>query len=113
MQVAIIQHFSKQQSEYTMHVSWLLGIKTFLSGMTIPANVSVLYNRSYAEIRDLYARAQLVVIVSKDEQVADGSDCSGQTVILDALAAGRRLLQRIAHGSSTTLFPIRPCCGCT
>lgn len=68
------------------------GHKNIPPGMEIPSNVSVLYNRSYTEIRDLYARAQLVVIVSKDEQVPDGSDCSGQTVILDALAAGKTVI---------------------
>lgn len=60
--------------------------------MPVPANVSVLYNRSLAEIRDIYARAYLVVIASKDVTVTDGSDCSGQTVILDACAAGKAVI---------------------
>jgi len=60
--------------------------------MPVPTNVSVLYNRPLVEVRDLYARARLAVIVSKDASVPDGSDCSGQTVILDALAAGKAVI---------------------
>ena len=62
------------------------------SGMPVPANVSVHYDRSLAELRDLYARARLVVVASKDASRADGSDCSGQTVILDALAVGKAVI---------------------
>lgn len=68
------------------------GHKNIPSGMKIPANVSVLYDRSYTEIRDLYKRARLVVIASKDKNIPDGSDCSGQTVILEALAAGKAVI---------------------
>lgn len=66
--------------------------KNISSHTPIPANISVLYNRSLVEIRDLYARARLVVIASKDSGVPEGSDCSGQTVILDALAAGKAVI---------------------
>lgn len=58
----------------------------------VPANVSVLYNQSLVEIRNLYVRARMVVVVSKDVSVPEGSDCSGQTVILDALAAGKPVI---------------------
>lgn len=68
------------------------GHKNVPLDMPIPANVSVLYNRSLAEVRDLYARAWLVVVPSKDASVSDGSDCSGQTVVLDALAAGKAVI---------------------
>ncbi len=60
--------------------------------MPVPANVSVLYDRNYTEIRDLYARARLMVIASKSTDMPDGSDCSGQTVIMDALAAGKAVI---------------------
>lgn len=66
--------------------------KNIPPGMPIPANISVLYDRSYVELRDLYERARLVVIASKDGRTLDGSDCSGQTVILDALAAGKAVI---------------------
>lgn len=68
------------------------GRKNIPSGMPIPTNVTMLYDRSLADIRDAYARARLVVVASKDSAVPDGSDCSGQTVILDALAAGKAVI---------------------
>lgn len=68
------------------------GHKNIPPDMPVPANVSVLHNRSLAEIRDLYTRARLVVVASKDASMSDGSDCSGQTVILDALAAGKTVI---------------------
>lgn len=58
----------------------------------VPENISVLYDKSLTEIRDLYKRARIVVIVSKDSKIPEGSDCSGQTVILDALAAGKAVI---------------------
>lgn len=66
--------------------------KNIPSDRPIPANISVLYNQSLAEVRTLYECARIVVIVSKDAHVPDGSDCSGQTVILDALAAGKAVI---------------------
>lgn len=66
--------------------------KNIPSDRPIPANVSVQYHRSLAEIRKLYARACLVVVPSRDSLVPDGSDCSGQTVIMDALAAGKAVI---------------------
>ena len=66
--------------------------KNIPSGMPVPANISVLYDRSYIELRNLYERARLVVIASKDVHTVDGSDCSGQTIILDACAAGKAVI---------------------
>lgn len=68
------------------------GRKNIPPDAVIPANVSVLYDRSLKEVRELYARARLVVIASKDASIPDGSDCSGQTVILDALAAEKAVI---------------------
>ncbi|OGG80232.1 hypothetical protein A3J11_00950 [Candidatus Kaiserbacteria bacterium RIFCSPLOWO2_02_FULL_55_12] len=68
------------------------GHKNISPDMPVPAHVSVRYDRPLAEVRDLYARARLVVVVSKDTDVPDGSDCSGQTVILDALAASKAVI---------------------
>ncbi len=58
----------------------------------LPENVTVHYNLPAREVRALYERARLVVIASKEGSVPEGSDCSGQTVILDALAAGRPVI---------------------
>jgi glycosyltransferase involved in cell wall biosynthesis len=60
--------------------------------MSVPANVSVLYNQSLSEVREAYKRARLVVLVSKGDQTLEGSDCSGQTAILDALAAEKAVI---------------------
>lgn len=68
------------------------GHKNIPPDMSVPKNVSLLYDQSLVTIRNLYARARLVVVVSKDSSVPDGSDCSGQTVILDALAAGKEVI---------------------
>lgn len=59
---------------------------------SLPPNVSVQYNLPLTEIRNLYARARIVVITLKDADIPDGSDCSGQTVILDAMAAGKPVI---------------------
>ena len=80
-------------AEHTNHKFVVVaGHKNISQDMPVPKNVSVLYDRSLAEIRELYARARLVVVVSKDISVPDGSDCSGQTVILDALAACKAVI---------------------
>lgn len=66
--------------------------KNISPNQSIPSNVSVLYDKNLVEIRDLYRRAKMIVIVSKDSVLPEGSDCSGQTVILDALAAGKTVV---------------------
>ncbi len=72
--------------------SVIAGRSNIPSDMFIPANVSVCYDRNYLEVRDLYAHARFVVVASKDVRARDGSDCSGQTVVLDALAAGKTVI---------------------
>lgn len=57
--------------------------------MPLPENVTVHYSLSARDVRDLYSQAGLVVVASKAEDESVGSDCSGQTVVLDALAAGK------------------------
>jgi glycosyltransferase involved in cell wall biosynthesis len=44
---------------------------------------------SYAELRDLYAGAACVVVPTRHESFPYGADCSGQTVLLDAMASAR------------------------
>lgn len=61
-------------------------------GTAIPPNVTVRYDAGVLDVRSLYARAKLVAVVSKDFDRSDGSDCSGQTVILEALAAGKAVV---------------------
>ncbi|OYV63108.1 MAG: hypothetical protein B7X03_03130 [Parcubacteria group bacterium 21-58-10] len=63
--------------------------KNLSADTPLPPNVSMRYDLPLTEVRDLYARAKMVVVVSKEEDAPEGSDCSGQTVILDAMAAGK------------------------
>ena len=79
--------------------------KNIPTGVIIPANVTVLYERSCIEIRDLFKRAKLVVITSKDVSMPEGSDCSGQTVILDALAAGKAVIATRRHWITDYFIP--------
>jgi len=58
----------------------------------IPKNVTVLYDKKLTEVRTLYARARIIIVVSKDIYIPDGSDCSGQTVVLEALAMGKPVI---------------------
>jgi glycosyltransferase involved in cell wall biosynthesis len=54
----------------------------------VPPNVEVRLGVTFAELRDLYARASAVVISVHPDGYPHGSDCSGQTVLLDAMAMG-------------------------
>lgn len=54
----------------------------------IPTNVIIKYDVGIQELRELYYRAQLMLLVTHDDSFGDGSDCSGQTVLLDAMASG-------------------------
>ena len=65
------------------------GDKNIFKDILIPPNVTLYYNKSATQVKDLYQHARMVVVASKDVSVLDGSDCSGQTVILDSLAARR------------------------
>ena len=56
---------------------------------TIPPNVSLRLDVSYTELRELYERAACVVVPVHPDGYPYGSDCSGQTVLLDAMATGR------------------------
>ena len=57
-------------------------------GTAIPENVTLSYNLPLEELRDAYARARLFVVASLPEGTEAGTDCSGQTVILEAMAVG-------------------------
>lgn len=60
-----------------------------LTGITdIPPNVSVVYDAPLSEVRGLYYRARLMLLITHNDSFGDGSDCSGQTVLLDAMASG-------------------------
>jgi len=63
----------------------------------IQKNVKIIYDVDYLELRNYYQGAKIVVVSSKDEKKYikhkfGSSDCSGQTVILDAMACGKQVI---------------------
>jgi glycosyltransferase involved in cell wall biosynthesis len=60
-----------------------------LTGVSLPSNVRVQLDLSYGELRRLYAGASCVVIPTRSDAYPYGADCSGHTVLLEAMAAGR------------------------
>lgn len=55
---------------------------------SIPSNVRVQYDLSPSELRTKYQTARMIVISTHDDTSTLGADCSGQTVLLDAMASG-------------------------
>jgi glycosyltransferase involved in cell wall biosynthesis len=54
----------------------------------IPPNVKIFYDLPPAELQKKYRTAKLALIITHNDSHLDGADCSGQTVLLDALASG-------------------------
>jgi glycosyltransferase involved in cell wall biosynthesis len=54
----------------------------------IPANVKIYYDLNPEELKKKYQSAQLLLLITHSDSFADGSDCSGQTVLLDACVNG-------------------------
>ncbi len=54
----------------------------------IPSNVVVYFDLTPLELREKYRTASILLLVTHDDSFDDGSDCSGQTVLLDAMASG-------------------------
>lgn len=61
--------------------------KNIPQGVEIPSNVEIRYNVDADGIRALYRGAACVVILLKGDTATEGSDCTGQTVMLEALSA--------------------------
>jgi glycosyltransferase involved in cell wall biosynthesis len=60
-----------------------------LTDVQLPANVRVHLDVPYDELRRLYAGASCVVVPTRSESHPYGADCSGHTVLLEAMASGR------------------------
>jgi glycosyltransferase involved in cell wall biosynthesis len=60
-----------------------------LRDVKLPRNVDVRLDVSYLELRELYAGAACVVVPTRAESYPYGADCSGHTVLLEAMAVGR------------------------
>lgn len=76
----------------------------------LPPNVTVRYEVPLAQLREAYARAKIIVVVSLPEESAAGADCSGQIVILEALAMGRAVIATSRAWLSEYLEPGQDFC---
>jgi glycosyltransferase involved in cell wall biosynthesis len=84
-----------------------------LAGLELPRNVEVRLDVSYPALRDLYAGAQAIVVPTRRAEYRYGADCSGQTVLLDAMATGRPIVlterptlgEYVARGESALTVP--------
>lgn len=79
----------------------------------IPENVEIRYDVDYLTLKKLYEGARFVIVPSRRENYLDGSDCSGQTVILDAMSAGKPVIATyrswmddyLSHGNDCIIIP--------
>jgi glycosyltransferase involved in cell wall biosynthesis len=61
--------------------------KNIPKGLSAPANVDIRYNIDIQGVKALYRDARLTCLILKGEDTTEGSDCTGQTVIYEALGA--------------------------
>lgn len=54
----------------------------------LPSNVKVFYDLPPADIYQKYRLAKLALIITHNDDYSDGADCSGQTVLLEAMSYG-------------------------
>jgi glycosyltransferase involved in cell wall biosynthesis len=66
--------------------------RNFKNISTMPKNVSVLSGVPFLDLLELYKKATIVVIPTKGEDYLGSSDCSGQYVLLDSMAAGKAII---------------------
>jgi len=79
-------------SKVDMPITIVASRKNIPRGARISSNVTILYDLPLEDLRDMYARARFGVVVSFSDETTLGSDCSGQTVILETLAMGRAVI---------------------
>lgn len=54
----------------------------------VPPNVKIFIDLPFAELHKKYQEAELLLLLTHDDSFQNGADCSGQTVLLDAMANG-------------------------
>ncbi len=54
----------------------------------IPSNVEIFHDTPFDDLNQMYKSAGAVVITTQDDRPEFGSNCSGQTALLDAMASG-------------------------
>jgi len=63
--------------------------KRNLAGITsVPENVSIFFDISPDDLYKKYQEAHALLMITHGDEHPDGSDCSGQTVLLEAMANG-------------------------
>ena len=63
--------------------------KRNLAGITdVPENVNIFFDISPDALYKKYQEARVLLMITHDDTYQDGSDCSGQTVLLEAMANG-------------------------
>lgn len=97
-----------------------LGVRTTIvasarnvAGVGVPSHVEVELDVDPERLRDLYASASCVVVPTRSHEFDHGADCSGQTVLLDAMAMGRptvitrrsTLAEYVDEGETALLVP--------
>jgi glycosyltransferase involved in cell wall biosynthesis len=63
-----------------------------LKNIILPSNVTVLGFVPFLDLLELYKKALFIVVSTKSESHLDASDCSGQYVLLDAMAMGKAVI---------------------
>lgn len=58
-----------------------------VEGLEIPSNVKMIYGLSINELKEEYQYAKMLLLITHSDEYSDGSDCSGQTVLLDAMSS--------------------------
>jgi glycosyltransferase involved in cell wall biosynthesis len=66
--------------------------RNFKNIAELPKNTEVISNVPFPDLLELYKKALFVVIPTKSEKYLGSSDCSGQYVLLDAMAAGKAII---------------------
>ncbi len=54
----------------------------------IPQNVKVFIDLPFSQLHKKYQEAEMMLLLTHDDSFQNGADCSGQTVLLDAMANG-------------------------
>lgn len=55
---------------------------------SVPQNVTIFFDLPIGQVREKYREAAALLLITHADGYVDGSDCSGQTVFLDACASG-------------------------
>ncbi len=76
-----------------------------LDGVRLPPTIEARLDVSYGELRRLYGEAACVVVPTRRESFPFGADCSGHTVVLEAMASSRPV---VVSERSTNAEYVRP-----